>query len=213
MDLKGGATGWYLPEAAHPYYVLAPHFQIEFASPLGPNPPVDPTSVEQFKDDESVGFLQDGKVRTLLANAKPLSTVNADDYTAIFYVGGHGPVIDLPFDDDNLQVANKFYRSGKVVAAVCHGPAALVNVTGADGKSIFDGKTATAFSLVEEQEVGKVESVPFQIEERIKERGGKYVKAAEHWGVKICHDGTLLTGQNPASAKPLGEELLKTLKK
>ncbi|KAI0308707.1 class I glutamine amidotransferase-like protein [Amylostereum chailletii] len=121
--LTGNETGWYLPEAAHPYYVLAPHFPIDFAAPEGPNPPLDSASVKLFTDDESQNFLKDPKVQELFDNAKVLKTVNLDDYAAIFYVGGHGPVIDLAVDPVNIELANKFYRSGKIVSAVCHGPA------------------------------------------------------------------------------------------
>jgi putative intracellular protease/amidase len=211
--LKDKPTGWFLPEAAHPYYVLSPHFPIDFAAPGGPNPPVDPYSVEFSKDDEeSKRFLNDDPaVKALLENAKPLSTVSVDDYSAIFYVGGHGPVIDLAKDEVNIELANKFYRAGKVVAAVCHGPAAIVGVTGEDGKSIFAGKVATSFSNAEEQEIGFVEEIPFLPEDRIKSLGGTYEKADEIWGVKVVHSGNLFTGQNPASARPLAEKILKTL--
>lgn len=209
--LRGHQTGWYLPEAAHPYHVLAPHFQIDFASPAGPNPPIDQGSIEMFKDEQSVKFLEDPVVKALLANAKPLKDVNVDEYAAIFYVGGHGPVLDLATDPSNIELANKFYRSGKIVSAVCHGPAALVGVTGADGKSIFDGKAATCLTNVEEEQVDKVKDIPFLVEDRIVSLGGKFEKA-EPWGVKVVQSGTLLTGQNPASAGPLGEAILKALK-
>ncbi|KAH9173362.1 class I glutamine amidotransferase-like protein [Lactarius sanguifluus] len=211
--LKDRPTGWFLCEAAHPYYVLSPHFTIDFAAPGGPNPPLDPYSIEFSKDDEECKrFLNDDPaVKSLLENAKPLSTVNFSDYLAIFYVGGHGPVIDLATDEVNIELANKFYRAGKVVGAVCHGPAALVGVTGEDGKSIFDGKVLTGFSNDEEKEIGLVEHVPFLLEDRIKSLGGTYEKADKLFCAKVAHSGNLFTGQNPASARPLAEEILKTL--
>lgn len=98
--------GWYLPEAAHPYYVLAPHFNIDFASPKGPNPPVDEGSVKNFTDKESVEFLKDTVVTKKLESAKKLSEVDVKDYDAVFYVGGHGPVIDLATDPDNIKLAS-----------------------------------------------------------------------------------------------------------
>ncbi|KAK0468241.1 ThiJ/PfpI [Desarmillaria tabescens] len=213
-NLVGGQTGYYLPEAAHPYYTLAPHVSIDFASPKGPNPPVDKGSVEAFaKDDESVKFLNDEAVKSKLANAKQLSTVNAKDYDAIFYVGGHGPVIDLPDDSVNIKLATEFYQSGKIVSAVCHGPAALLNVVDAEGKSIFSGKEFTGFSNTEEEAVQHVKAVPFLLETELSKRGGKYVKAEQPWGAKVVVDGNLYTGQNPASARPLAEEILKGLQK
>ncbi|KAG2348836.1 class I glutamine amidotransferase-like protein [Suillus weaverae] len=212
QTLTGASTGWYLPEAAHPYYVLAPHFIVDFASPAGPNPPVDEYSIQTFPDD--VGkFLENSEVQKKLSTAKKLSEVNPDDYDAIFYVGGHGPVLDLAVDPVNIQLASKFYRAGKLVAAVCHGPAALVGVTDEFGKSIFAGKPVTGFSNVEEEQVNKVKDVPFLLEDKISSLGGKYEKAAEPWGPKVVVAGNLITGQNPASGHPIGEAILQALQK
>ncbi|PAV20903.1 class I glutamine amidotransferase [Pyrrhoderma noxium] len=209
--LTGHSTGWYLPEAAHPYYVLSKEFEIDFASPNGPNPPIDQGSVELFKDDESVAFLGDDVVKEKLSSAKRLADVQESDYDAIFYVGGHGPVLDLAVDPINIKLATEFYNKNKVVSAVCHGPAALVGVKGADGKSIFDGKEATGFSNVEEEQAGKVADVPFLLETRIGELGGKYVRS-DPWAPKVVSSGNLLTGQNPASAGPLAKVILEKLK-
>ncbi|KAI0921680.1 hypothetical protein AcW1_004420 [Taiwanofungus camphoratus] len=112
--LTGAQTGWYLPEAAHPYYVLAPHHTIDFAAPAGPNPPVDESSVQMFKDDESVKFLNDPTVQQKFASAKKLSDVSAKDYDAVFYVGGHGPVIDLASDPVNIKFASEVRASFSV---------------------------------------------------------------------------------------------------
>jgi len=209
--LTGAETGWYLPEAAHPYYALSPQTEIDFAAPKGPNPPIDAGSVKMFTDDESVKFLNDITVKTKLENAKHLSDVKAEDYDAIFYVGGHGPVIDLPTDPVNIKLAESFWNQGKIVSAVCHGPAAIVNVKDSAGKSIFAGREATGFSNLEEEQVGKVKDVPFLLETEIKNKGGNYTKAPEPWGPLVVKSGNLITGQNPASAKPIGEEILKAL--
>jgi putative intracellular protease/amidase len=210
--LTGAQTGWYLPEAAHPYYVLSSTHTIDFASPAGPNPEVDEGSVKMFKDDESVKFLKDETVKEKFAKAKKLSEVNASDYAAIFYVGGHGPVMDLPTDPVNIKLASEFYRAGKIISAVCHGPAALVGATDASNKSIFAGKDVTGFSNAEEEQVGKVKEIPFLLEDEIVKLGGKYEKAAEPWGAHVVVSGNLITGQNPASAKGIGEAILQALK-
>ncbi|TRM68072.1 class I glutamine amidotransferase-like protein [Schizophyllum amplum] len=210
--LTGGETGWYLPEAAHPYYILAPHFDVDFASPAGPNPPLDSISVEMFKDDESQKFLTDETVQKKLSSAKKLSDINAADYAAVFYVGGHGPVLDLATDPVNVKLADAFWQSNKIVSAVCHGPAALVGVTDAQGQSIFKDRSATCFTVAEETQVQKLNDIPFQPEEKMKALGAKF-ENTEPWGVKVVVDGRLITGQNPASAGPLGEALLKALKK
>ncbi|KAJ6515946.1 ThiJ/PfpI [Mycena sanguinolenta] len=209
----GAAAGWYLPEAAHPYYVLAPHATIDFASPAGPNPPISEGSVKMFESDpECVKFLADETVKSKLASAKKLSEVNAKDYDAVFYVGGHGPVIDLAVDPVNIKLASEFYQAGKITAAVCHGPAALVGATDAEGKSIFAGKNATGFSNAEETQIDTVKDVPFLLEDKIGSLGGKYEKAADPWAPHVVVDGNLYTGQNPASSAPIGEAVLKGLK-
>ncbi|TFK97341.1 class I glutamine amidotransferase-like protein [Pterulicium gracile] len=183
-NLRGGQTGWCLPEAAHPYYVLSgANYDVTFTSPKGPNPPVDEGSVQVFKDD--AGFLFDPIV--------------AEEYDAVFYAGGHGPVIDLAVDSDNAKLASEFYRAGKPVSAMCHGPAALVLATDASGKSIFAGKRFTGFSIAEEEYANMVDAVPYE-------------KAKELLWAHVVVDGHLLTGQNPASANPLAEKLVKMLK-
>ncbi|KAG8899419.1 hypothetical protein FRB99_006720 [Tulasnella sp. 403] len=189
-NLLGKPTGYYLPE--------------------GPNPPVDPQSVELFKDDE-VKFFGDDVVKQKLANAVRVKDVDPNDYDAIFYVGGHGPVIDLATDEDNIKLANAIYRAGKVTAAVCHGPAALIGVTDVNDESIFKGREFTGFSNVEEEQVHQVKAIPFLLEDKIQEKGGKYVKADEPWGPKVVVDGNLITGQNPASANGIGEAILNAL--
>ncbi|KAL0070816.1 hypothetical protein AAF712_002037 [Marasmius tenuissimus] len=211
---QGGPTGWYLPEAAHPYYALVPHVDIDFASPKGPNPPVDEYSVKAFAEDkDSVQFLNDEIVKSKLANAKKLSEVNADNYDAVFYPGGHGPAIDLPFDATNHKLASEFFQAGKITAAVCHGPAALVGATGKDGKSVFNNKKATGFSNKEEELLGTVKAVPFLLEDKIKENGGLFEMNNEPWGENVVVDGNLITGQNPNSGLGVGKAILAALQK
>ncbi|TEB36550.1 ThiJ/PfpI [Coprinellus micaceus] len=211
-NLMGGRAGWYLPEAAHPYWILAPHATIDFASPAGPNPPLDPRSVEPYKDDkESVSFLEDETVKQKLANAKKLSEVNVKDYDAIFYVGGHGPVLDLAFDEENARLASEAWKEGRIVSAVCHGPAALVKTIDAHGKPIFAGRRFTAFSNVEEELFGTVKEVPFSVEDKTIELGGLFEKAAEPWASHVVVDGKFITGENPASAAGVGQAILKAL--
>jgi putative intracellular protease/amidase len=209
---SGKPTGWYLPEAAHPYYVLSPHCNIDFASPAGPNPPVDQNSVKAFASDaEAQKFLQDEAVTTKLANAKKLSEVRTQDYDAVFYVGGHGPVFDLASNQLNAQLISEFWNDNKIVSAVCHGPAALVDAKDKSGKSIFAGRKVTGFSNEEEEMAGWSQDVPFLLEDKLISLQGKYEKAAEPYGIKVVVDEKLFTGQNPASARPLAEAILKAL--
>jgi len=211
-NLLGGPTGWYLPEAAHPYWVLHDSHNITFAALSGPNPPLDPGSVELYKEDvESTKFLADETVKDKFANAKKLKDVNAEDYDAIFYVGGHGPMIDLATDEENIKLANAFYRTNKIVSAVCHGPGALVNVTDENGASIFKGRRATGFSNAEEKALDAVKAIPFLLEDAIVQKGGSYEKAGELWGEEVIVDGNVITGQNPSSARGVGLAIAKAL--
>ncbi|KAJ7591992.1 class I glutamine amidotransferase-like protein [Mycena floridula] len=212
-NLLGKPTGYYLPEAAHPYHVLWPTCKIDFASPKGTFP-LDPTSVEAYSSDvECMEFLKNPTVESKFAEARKLSDVDADQYDVIFYPGGHGPVLDLPQDPFSIKLAESFYRSGKITAAVCHGTAALAGVTDSDGKSIFIGKKFTGFSNVEEESINAVKAVPFLLEDKIGALGGKYERADELWAVKVVVDGNLYTGQNPESAGPLAKVILAALNK
>jgi len=202
-----------VPEAAHPYKVLSPEYTIDFASPAGANPPVDEGSVQMFaKDQVCVDFLNNETVKSKLANAKKLSEVQAKDYEAIFYVGGHGPVIDLAQDPLNAKLASEFWQSGKIVSAICHGTAAPVGAVDAEGKSIFSGRSFTGFSNAEEIAINAVKAIPFLLEDKIAELGGKYEKSAGLWQPHVVVDGKLITGQNQFSGEITGKALLKALK-
>ena len=143
-----------IPHACQCPAVLSSKYDIDFAAPNGPNPPVDERSVQNFKDDQK--FLDDPTVQAKFASAKKLADVRVADYDAIFYVGGHGPVLDLATDPANVKLASEFFQAGKVTSAVCHGPAALVGAKDASGESIFKGRRATSFTNVEEEQVDKV---------------------------------------------------------
>lgn len=169
-----------------------------------------------FKSDaSSTAFLAEHK--DLWENTLPLSEVAAsgaaDTHDALFFPGGHGPMFDLATDATSIKLAADFAAKGKVVAAVCHGPAALVNVKLADGTHLLAGKEVTGFSNVEEDQVQLSSLMPFMLEDELaKASGGKFVKAAEPWGEKVVVSGNVITGQNPSSAHKIGEEIIKAIK-
>lgn len=214
MGNTGKPTGWYLPEFAHPYYKLEGHAEIVVASPRGGEAPLDPSSVEMFKEDgEAQKFLREKE--PLWKDTRKLGDFvgQADGFDAIFYVGGHGPMFDLAVDPTSQQVIKEFYEAGKVVSAVCHGPAALVNVKLSDGSWLVAGQEVTGFTNVEEDQVQLSAAMPFMLETELAARGGKVVKA-EPWAAKVVKSGKdnkLITGQNPASAGPIGEAPLAAL--
>ena len=146
-----------------------------------------------------------------LANTVKLSTVSANDYDAVFYPGGHGPLWDLAEDRDSIALIERLYAAGKPVAAVCHGPAVLRHAKAPDGTPLVRGKTVTGFTNSEEAAVGLTNVVPFLVEDVLKANGGKYSKAAD-WADYSTVDGNLITGQNPASSESTARALLKQLK-
>jgi len=214
VDGKAKPTGWYLPEFAHPYNQLVSLADIVVASPKGGEAPLDPSSVEMFKsDEESTEFLNNKS--SLWKNTEKLSDFadKADEFAAIFYVGGHGPMFDLANDTTSHQIIQKFWESGKVVSAVCHGPIALANVKLSDGSFLVNGSPVTGFTNAEEDQVGLSSAMPEMLEDVLKKNGGEFTSASEPWGEKVVvgKDGRLITGQNPASAAGVGKAIAKAI--
>ncbi|WVO17352.1 hypothetical protein L204_105044 [Cryptococcus depauperatus] len=212
--LNGAPTGWYLPEAAHPYYILSPTYRIDAVSVKGGPAPLDENSKKMFTDEESQKFLKDPAAQKLVRETKKVEDVKASDYEAIFVIGGHGPLMDLAKSKEFAKLVEDFYAAKKPVAAVCHGPGALVLANDpATSKSIVSGASVTGFSNSEEAQTPYndfVNILPFSLEDKLKELGGKYEKT-EDWGVKVLWDKGILTGQNPASAGPLADKLKEIL--
>lgn len=159
----GNPTGWYLPELAHPYTVLsAAGAEITLISPKGGAAPLDPSSVSASSSDStSQEFLKTQS--KLWETTQPLSSFlgKADGYDALFYVGGHGPMFDLKTDGQSHELIREFWEKGKVVSAVCHGPAALVDVKLKDGGYLVGGREVTGFTNVEEDQVGLTGAMPY----------------------------------------------------
>jgi putative intracellular protease/amidase len=209
----GKKTGFWLEEFAAPYYVLKDAgAAITLASPQGGQPPLDPKSdLPENQTELTKRLRKDTAVQAELANTKKLAEVSADDFDAVFYPGGHGPMWDMPDNATSIAMVEAFVKADKPVAAVCHAPAALVNVRGQDGEYLVTGKRVTGFSNAEEEAVALTTVVPFLLEDRLKERGGIYSKAG-NWAPYVQVDGKLVTGQNPASSGPAAAELLKLIR-
>lgn len=208
----GEKTGFWLEEFAAPYYLLKDAgAAITLASPKGGQPPLDPKSALPENQTESTKrFNGDSAAQAELAKTKKLAEVSADDFDALFFPGGHGPMWDLADNALTIALIEAFVKAGKPVAAVCHAPVALVNAKGMDGAYLVKGKRVTGFTNEEEAAVGLTAVVPFLLEDRLKERGGIFSRAA-NWAPHVLVDGKLVTGQNPASSGPVAEELLKLL--
>lgn len=208
----GKKTGFWIEEFAAPYYIfLDAGVSVTIASPKGGQPPIDPSSdTADNQTPATIRFKADQDLQNILSETKVLSTISADDYDALFFPGGHGPLWDLTNDADSIQLIEHFWSSKKPVAAVCHAPAVFLNVKDAAGEPIVKGKNVTGFTNSEEAAVQLTDVVPFLLEDELKNKGGIYTKK-EDWASHIVKDGLLITGQNPASSEAAAKELLKIL--
>ena len=208
----GEATGFWLEELAAPYYVFVDAgAEVTLASPKGGAAPLDPKSSQpDAQTDATRRFEADTAAMQALASTLVLSTVSLDDYDAVFYPGGHGPLWDLAEDADSIALIERAIAGGKPVGAVCHAPAVLRHVKGAEGAPLVAGLAVTGFSNSEEDAVGLTEVVPFLLEDMLKEKGGIY-RRAEDWHPHVETAGLLVTGQNPASSEGAASALLALL--
>lgn len=209
----GKKTGFWLEEFAAPYYAFTDAgAQVTLASPLGGQPPLDPKSDEPGAQTAATKrFRGDRAAQESLAGTMKLASVRAGDYDALFYPGGHGPLWDLAEDKDSIALIESTYAAGKPVALVCHAPGALRHVKAGDGSPLVQNKRVTGFTNTEEEAAGLTKVVPFLVEDMLKERGGRYSKAAD-WQPYAVSDGNLITGQNPASSEPVAKALLEQLR-
>ena len=210
----GEKTGFWIEEFASPYYYLVDKgVAVTLASPKGGQPPIDPTSDKPENQTESTKrFKGDAELQEKLSKTHPLSEVSSEDYDAVFYPGGHGPLWDLAESEVSAKLIESFYNSDKPVSFVCHAPAALKHVKNNAGEPLVKGKKVTGFTNTEEDLVQLTDVVPFLVEEMLKDNGGIYSKAGDFEPYAL-QDGLLITGQNPASSEKVAEILFHHLQK
>ncbi len=208
----GKKTGFWIEEFAAPYYVfLDAGASITIASPKGGQPPIDPSSdTPENQTPATIRFKADKQLQNILSETHLLSTMSADDYDAIFYPGGHGPLWDLTNDVASINLIEHFWKSKKPIAAVCHAPAVLLNAMDEADEPLVKGKKVTGFTNSEEDAVQLTEIVPFLLENELISKGGIYSKK-ENWASYVVMDGMLITGQNPASSEAAAKALIKVL--
>ena len=209
----GKKTGFWVEEFANPYYTLLDKgVEITVATPQGGKAPIDPSSTSpsaQTTDTER--FYNDAEAQNVINNTVKLETINAEDFDAVFYPGGHGPLWDLANDETSIELIQSFNQQEKPIGFVCHAPAALKNVKNETGEPLVKGKKVTGFTNSEEAAVQLTEVVPFLVEDMLKENGGIYTKEAD-WKAYAVQDGNLITGQNPASSHLVAKKLYEMLK-
>ncbi|MBC5635235.1 type 1 glutamine amidotransferase domain-containing protein [Ornithinibacillus sp. BX22] len=196
-------TGLWLEEFAVPYLVFKEKgYEVQVTSISGGEVALDPNSMEEkpeWKDAEAE-----------LKNTEKLTKDYALGYDAIFLPGGHGTMFDFPDSETLLYVLQEFAEEDKIISAVCHGPAGLVNATYKDGTPIVKGKKVTAFTDEEEVEMELDVHMPFLLETKLRENGADFV-ASEKWTDHSIRDGKLVTGQNPQSSRSTAEKVVEAL--
>jgi putative intracellular protease/amidase len=206
LGSTGEKTGFWLEELAVPYRELVrAGAEVTIASPKGGAPPADPKSAKSEEPDVAA-FLADEEAKAKLANTKKLSDIQAT-YDAVFLAGGHGVMWDLVSDPDLAKLLSDTYARGAVVAAVCHGPAGLVLAKKPNGEPLVAGHRVAGFSDEEERGAKLEKIVPFLLETKLKELGGKYERGPM-WKSFVVRDRNLVTGQNPASSRAAAKETL-----
>jgi putative intracellular protease/amidase len=208
----GEKTGFWVEEFAAPYYAFTDAgIKVSIASTLGGQPPIDPKSEsEDFQTAATKRYDADSEAQALMANTAKLADVDAADYDAVFYPGGHGPLWDLTDNVVSISLIEKFLAANKPIGAVCHATAAFLNVKDASGEYVVKGKAVTGFTNSEEEAVQLTDIVPFLLEDELVKRGGDYQKVAD-WNAFAVQDGLVITGQNPQSSELAAQKLLAAL--
>ncbi|KAL1527824.1 hypothetical protein AB1Y20_009206 [Prymnesium parvum] len=208
----GSPTGWYLPEAVHPFVEFRrAGFEVEFASITG-LATCDPSSIDASKDDkECTDFWSDPTLKAKTESTKKLADCKPDDYSAVFFAGGFGVMWDFPENPAAIKLITDMLAANKPVAAVCHGPIVFKNVKDAEGKPVLAGKDCTGFTNAEEKAVNKYAVVsepsgPGSCEDVLGALGN--FKDGGVFQPNVCVAGYILTGQNPPSAQPLAKEVI-----
>lgn len=202
-------TGTWLEELAAPYYTFRDaKCDVTLASPKGGRAPIDSTSLNDENQTASTRrFQADSHAMALLESSVQLAGVDLESYDAVFFAGGHGTMEDFPNDTSVRLVVEHFYKSGKPVAAVCHGPACYVSARKPTGEPVMKGHRFTCFTDVEETNVGLAGLVPFMLETTLCKQGG-IADTNAPFQAQVIVDLPILTGQNPASAIPLAEAVI-----
>ncbi|SDF65667.1 Putative intracellular protease/amidase [Pedobacter terrae] len=212
MDNTDGKTGVWLGEFTDPYYeFIDAGYQITLASPKGGRPPVDPMSeLTEHVTGSNRKYNDDEVAKTAFSQTQVLNQIRSDDYDAVFYPGGHGPIWDLAQDNNSGILILDFLDAGKPVAAVCHGPAALISAE-RQRPGFLNGKIISAFSNTEETLVGRSGNVPYLLQTKLEEFGADVKTALVPFLSHVEKDGLLITGQNPLSAGPTAKALINFL--
>lgn len=213
MGDTGKPTGLWAEELAVPYHALVDAgADVTLASPAGGPAPIDPGSLKPQGENDPVveRFLADTALQALIAATPRASDFDGAQFDAVFFPGGHGTMWDLPDDAGVTRAVESAFAANKLIASVCHGAAGLVTAKRPDGHAIVKDLRVNSFTDAEEVAVGLEKVVPFMLETRLRELGGRFEGTA-NWQPFAIRDGQLITGQNPQSSHLVAQELLAAL--
>ena len=206
----GKKTGFWLPELTHPYYEFKKAgYVIDVASVQGGIAPVDPKSLKE-PDEANHRFLQDAELMAKVFTTLPLSKIDPAAYQAVVFAGGSGPMWDFPNNKHVNRVAAAIYENKGIVSAICHGPAALVDIKLSDGKYLVSGRKVAAFTNEEEEDLKLTHVIPFLLQDKLIDRGAIHIHG-KPWKENVVVDGRLITGQNPASSTKVAKKIIEYL--
>ena len=215
-EAVGYRTGLWLGELTHFYdAVTKAGHEVVIASVAGGRVPLDPESLGtlMLKLGGTGKRYEERAFMDLLAQTPSLRDIHDDPFDAIYLTGGHGTMFDFPDNPDLARVIQRLDAQGRVVSAVCHGPAGFLGVRREDGSAFLKGRKVTGFSWPEEKLAGRADAVPFRLDKRLEQEGASYSKALRPMASKVVVDGRLVTGQNPSSARGVAKEVLRLLRK
>lgn len=214
MGISGKQTGTWFHEVAAPYYLLTKAgFEVVFVSPNGGDAPIDLLSMkEPFTSEYTKQFLNDDVAIFALQNTRQLNNINYDTFDALFVPGGYGLLWDLASNSLVIKMVKDFYESNRLIAMVCHAPAILRDVKKSDGEYLVKGVELTGFKNKEDDEIELSRHLLFSLEDELKNRGAQYKSTSVNWEPHVIQSDNLITGQNPASAVPMTELMIRLLK-
>ncbi|MEU6224485.1 type 1 glutamine amidotransferase domain-containing protein [Streptomyces sp. NPDC047042] len=213
-ETVGYRTGLWLGELTHFYDVAEEAgFEVTIASIEGGPVPLDPESLAHnvLSDLGTDKRYTDRAFMDKLKQTISVSQAEVDDYDAIYLTGGHGVMFDFHQSSTLEALIARFYETGRIVSAVCHGPCGLLDVTLSNGEPLVKGKNVTGFSWREEELAQRADAVPYSLEDRLKELGASYSKAEKPFDTYVVEDSRLITGQNPGSARAVAEAVARQL--
>lgn len=209
LGTKGKKTGLWLRELTDYYHEVKDDFEVDIISTQAKRVPIDPRSLlAVLSNKKTRHYYLDDRFMDQLKHPLTPKQVDARDYAAVYFTGGHGTMWDFRDNEELKELTKTIYENGGIVSAVCHGPSGLLNVKLSDGRYLLAGHVVTGFSNREEKMMRLYKDIPFSLEDELKDRGSLYKMAKLPMAACVLLSGRLITGQNPASAKGVA---LKTL--